>query len=218
MRIAKVAPLYESVPPQLYGGTERVVSYLTEALVKQGNDVTLFASGDSITEARLIPGCERSLRLSEDCIDLMAHRAVLMDEVLARASEFDMIHFHTECAHFAFSKILRLRNVTTLHGRLDLPDLKPLYRQFRDMPLISVSLSQRTALGNVNWVGNVYHGLPTDLYTPREQHEDYLAFFVRISPDNRPDRAFVSAFKAGMPLKIPAKRNPTNTEHYHTNT
>ncbi len=216
MRIAQVAPLYESVPPHLYGGTERVVSYLTEALVKQGNDVTLFASGDSITEARLIPGCERSLRLSEDCIDPMAHHAVLMDEVLARAGEFDLIHFHTDYTHFPFSKNLRLRNVTTLHGRLDLPDLKPLYRQFRDMPLISVSLSQRTALGNVNWVGNVYHGLPTDLYTPREQHGEYLAFLGRISPEKRPDRAIRIALKAGMPLKIAAKVDRVDREYYET--
>jgi glycosyltransferase involved in cell wall biosynthesis len=216
MRIAQVAPLYESVPPHLYGGTERVVSYLTEALVKQGNDVTLFASGDSITEARLIPGCERSLRLSEDCIDPMAHHAVLMDEVLARAGEFDLIHFHTDYTHFPFSKNLRLRNVTTLHGRLDLPDLKPLYQQFRDMPLISVSLSQRTALGNVNWVGNVYHGLPRDLYTPREQHGEYLAFLGRISPEKRPDRAIRIALKAGMPLKIAAKVDRVDREYYET--
>jgi len=123
MKIAQVAPLYESVPPHLYGGTERVVSYLTEALVEQGHEVTLFASGDSITEARLIPGCERSLRLSEDCVDPMAHHAVMLDKVIGMAEEFDIIHFHTDYAHFPSSKNMGLRNVTTLHGRLDLPDL-----------------------------------------------------------------------------------------------
>jgi glycosyltransferase involved in cell wall biosynthesis len=219
MRIAQVAPLYESVPPHLYGGTERVVSYLTEQLVEQGNDVTLFASGDSITEARLIPGCERSLRLSEDCVDPMAHHAVMLDKVIEMADEFDIIHFHTDYAHFPFSKNMGLRNVTTLHGRLDLPDLEPLYQRFGEMPLVSISCAQRQPLVGVNWVGNVYHGLPTGLHKVHRANEKggkYLAFLGRISPEKRPDRAIHIALKAGMPLKIAAKVDRVDREYFET--
>ena len=216
MRIAQVAPLYESVPPHLYGGTERVVSYLTEALVGLGHDVTLFASGDSITEARLIPGCERSLRLSEDCIDPMAHHTVMLDEVIEMADEFDIIHFHTDYMHFPFSKNLALQNVTTLHGRLDMPDLKPLYEHFDKMPLVSISLAQRRPLGKVNWVGNVYHGLPADLLVSTEKPGKYLAFLGRISPEKRPDRAIRIALEAGIPLKIAAKVDRVDREYFQT--
>jgi len=216
MKIAQVAPLYESVPPHLYGGTERVVSYLTEALVKQGNEVTLFASGDSITEARLIPGCERSLRLSEDCVDPMAHHAVMLDKVISLADEFDIIHFHTDYAHFPFSKNMGLRNVTTLHGRLDLPDLGPLYRHFNEMPLVSISYAQREPVGDVNWVGNVYHGLPAELLKASEEPGEYLAFLGRISPEKRPDRAIRIALKAGMPLKMAAKIDRVDREYFDT--
>src|SRR5271156_1393590 len=216
MKIAQVAPLYESVPPHLYGGTERVVSYLTEALVEQGNDVTLFASGDSITEARLIPGCERSLRLSEDCVDPMAHHAVMLDKVIGMAEEFDIIHFHTDYAHFPSSKNMRLRNVTTLHGRLDLPDLEPLYRHFNEMPLVSISYAQREPVGEVNWVGNVYHGLPAAFLKPSEEPGKYLAFLGRISPEKRPDRAIRIALKAGIPLKIAAKVDRADREYFET--
>jgi len=216
MRIAQVAPLYESVPPHLYGGTERVVSYLTEALVRDGHEVTLFASGDSITEARLVPGCERSLRLSEDCVDPMAHHAVLLDKVVEMAEEFDVIHFHTDYAHFPLSKNLGLRNVTTLHGRLDLPDLEPLYRRFDQMPLVSISHAQREPVGEVNWVGNVYHGLPADLHVASEEPGKYLAFLGRISPEKRPDRAIRIALKTGMPLKIAAKVDRADREYFET--
>jgi glycosyltransferase involved in cell wall biosynthesis len=216
MKIAQVAPLYESVPPHLYGGTERVVSYLTEALVEQGNEVTLFASGDSITEARLIPGCERSLRLSEDCVDPMAHHAVMLDKVIGMAEEFDIIHFHTDYAHFPSSKRMGLRNVTTLHGRLDLPDLEPLYRHFNEMPLVSISQAQREPVGEVNWVGNVYHGLPAGLHKGSEEAGKYLAFLGRISPEKRPDRAIRIALKAGMPLKIAAKIDRADREYFET--
>src|SRR5262249_10627423 len=139
MKIAQVAPLYESVPPKLYGGTERVVSYLTEALVEQGHEVTLFASGDSQTSARLIPMCPQSLRLDPHCVDQMAHHFLMIQEVLDRAEEFDLIHFHVDYMHFPMSRIANLPQVTTLHGRLDLPDLAPLYRKFQDMPLVSIS-------------------------------------------------------------------------------
>ena len=216
MKIAQVAPLYESVPPHLYGGTERVVSYLTEALVEQGNEVTLFASGDSITEARLVPGCERSLRLSEDCEDPMAHHAVMLDKVIAMAEEFDIVHFHTDYTHFPSSKNMGLPNVTTLHGRLDLPDLAPLYRHFNDMPLVSISYSQREPIGAANWVSNVYHGLPASLLKPSIEPGKYLAFLGRISPEKRPDRAIRIALKAGIPLKIAAKVDRADREYFET--
>jgi len=216
MKIAQVAPLYESVPPHLYGGTERAVSYLTEALVKQGNEVTLFASGDSITGARLVPGCERSLRLSDDCVDPMAHHAVMLDKVIQMADEFDIIHFHTDYTHFPFSKNMGLRNVTTLHGRLDLPDLEPLYRHFNEMPLVSISYAQREPVGQVNWVGNVYHGLPAELLKASDEQGKYLAFLGRISPEKRPDRAIRIALKAGMPLKIAAKIDRVDREYFDT--
>ena len=216
MRIAQVAPLYESVPPYLYGGTERVVSYLTEALVELGHDVTLFASGDSITEARLIPGCERSLRLSEDCVDPLAHHTVMLDEVIEMAEEFEVIHFHTDYMHFPFSRNMALQNVTTLHGRLDLPDLKSLYGHFNNMPLVSISHAQRKPLGKVNWVGNVYHGLPTDLLLATEKPGKYLAFLGRISPEKRPDRAIRIAREAGIPLKIAAKVDRVDHEYFQT--
>jgi glycosyltransferase involved in cell wall biosynthesis len=216
MKIAQVAPLYESVPPHLYGGTERVVSYLTEALVDQGHEVTLFASGDSITQARLIPGCDRSLRLSEDCVDPLAHHAVMLDKVISLADEFDIIHFHTDYTHFPFSRNMGLPNVTTLHGRLDLPDLQPLYEHFSEMPLVSISFAQREPLGDVNWAGNVLHGLPAKLLNSSEEPGKYLAFLGRISPEKRPDRAIRIALKAGMPLKIAAKVDRVDREYFET--
>jgi glycosyltransferase involved in cell wall biosynthesis len=214
MRIAQVAPLYESVPPHLYGGTERVVSYLTEELVNQGHDVTLFASGDSVTQARLIAPCERSLRLSPDCLDPHAYHAILYDEVLSRKNEFDILHFHTDYFHFPFTKNLDLAVVTTVHGRLDIPDLLPLYRHFQKMPVISISLSQREPLDAVNWVGNVYHGLPGDLHAPSRKPDDYVAFLGRISPEKRPDRAIRIAVRAGRKLKIAAKIDKVDREYF----
>lgn len=164
MRIAQIAPLYESVPPQLYGGTERVVSYLTEELVRLGHQVTPFASGDSVTSARLETGCAKALRLTRNCVDPLAHHTVMLDKVLSLAEEFDILHFHTDYTHFPATRALRLPTVTTLHGRLDMPDLRPLYQRFDQQPLVSISQSQREPLGRVNWVGNVYHGLPPKLY------------------------------------------------------
>jgi glycosyltransferase involved in cell wall biosynthesis len=214
MRIAQIAPLYESVPPKLYGGTERVVSYLTEELVRQGHDVTLFASGDSVTSARLESACKEALRLSRTCLDPLAHHMILLDKVLQSADDFDILHFHTDYAHFPATRNLQLPTVTTLHGRLDLPDLVPLYRQFGRQPLVSISQAQREPLGRVNWVGNVYHGLPINLYRPRHNHGDYLAFLGRISPEKRPDRAIRIAQAAGMPLKIAAKIDDVDREYF----
>lgn len=214
MKIAEVAPLCESVPPLKYGGTERVVSYLTEELVALGQDVTLFASGDSQTTAKLVPGSKRSLRLSGNCSDHLAHHVAMLDDVMHMAPEFDVIHFHIDYIHFPLSRYCALPSVTTLHGRLDLPDLLPIYKHFSDAPLISISFAQRKPLSRVNWVGNVYHGLPADLHAFYPQGGDYLAFLGRISPEKRVDRAIEIARRAGMPLKIAAKIDAADREYY----
>jgi len=216
MKIAQVAPLYESVPPKLYGGTERVVSYLTEELVRLGHDVTLFASGDSVTNARLESCCETALRLSESCSDPMAHHTVMLDKVLAKATQFDVLHFHTDYAHFPVTRALQLPSLTTLHGRLDLPDLVRLYQQFDRLPLVSISQSQRQPLGRVQWIGNVYHGLPINSFRLNPRGGDYLAFLGRISPEKRPDRAIEIAKKAGMKLKIAAKIDKADVDYFET--
>jgi glycosyltransferase involved in cell wall biosynthesis len=205
VRIAIVSPLFESVPPRLYGGTERVVSYLTEELVRQNHQVTLFASGDSRTRATLRPVTHRGLRLDPDHQDTLAYHVIMLDQVIESAEEFDIIHFNIDYWHFPLSKWLRLPAVTTLHGRLDLPDLAPLYARFRETPLVSISDAQRKPLPSANWVATVQHGLPTNLFTFREQHGAYLAFLGRISPEKRPDRAIEIARRAGIPLKMAAK-------------
>src|SRR5207244_3921757 len=165
MRIAQVAPLYESVPPRLYGGTERVVSWLTERLVSLGHEVTLFASGDSVTNARLVPACTRALRLDPDCTDPITHHSLMTERVFQQAEDFDLIHFHIDYLHFPLSRRVQVPCVTTLHGRLDLPDLVPLYKEFTEMPLVSISDAQRKPLPWVNWVGTVHHGIPSDALT-----------------------------------------------------
>jgi glycosyltransferase involved in cell wall biosynthesis len=214
MRIAQVAPLYESVPPALYGGTERVVSYLTEELVKQGHQVTLFASGDSVTQARLIPASDSALRLNEGVSDPLAHHFVLLEEVFARASDFDIIHFHIDYLHFPFSQRQNTPHVTTLHGRLDLPDLIPLHKKFNEMPVVSISDAQRLPLPWANWQGTVYHGLPMDLYQPRSEPGDYLVFLGRISVEKRFDRAVKIAKGAGMRLKCAAKIDESDRQYF----
>jgi glycosyltransferase involved in cell wall biosynthesis len=205
LRIAQVAPLYESVPPKLYGGTERIVSYLTEELVRQGHDVTLFASGDSVTKARLVAPCSRSLRLDPGCIDPLAHHLVLVEEVFRRAEEFDILHFHIDYLHFPVSRRSPVPHVTTLHGRLDLPDLVPLYREFRGMPVTSISNAQRAPLPWLNWRGTVHHGLPADLHCGLDGPGDYLAFLGRVSPEKGLERAIEIARRARLPLRIAAK-------------
>lgn len=217
MRIAQVAPLFESVPPKYYGGTERVVSYFTEELVRQGHEVTLFASGDSATKARLVAGCQRSLRLDKRCIDKLAHQTVMLERVFQRAMEFDIVHFHVDYLHFPLSRRQPITNVTTLHGRLDIPDLVPLYQEFRDMRVISISNAQREPLPSANWQATVYHGLPVDLYRFRPEPGSYLAFVGRISPEKRVDRAIEIAKRVQIPLKIAAKVDPVD-RHYFKST
>ncbi len=216
MRIAQVAPLYESVPPKLYGGTERVVSYLTEELVGLGHEVTLFASGDSVTSANLVAPCERSLRLDTKCVDQLARHYAMLADVLERSDEFDIIHFHVDYLHFPISKAYELPQLTTLHGRLDIPDLDPLYRKYRDMPLASISFSQRRPLCWANWIGNVYHGLAPKGFSQGTGAGKYLAFLGRISPEKRVDRAIQIALETGMPLKIAAKVDRVDREYYET--
>ncbi|AEH45385.1 glycosyl transferase group 1 [Thermodesulfatator indicus DSM 15286] len=214
MRIAQVAPLHESVPPKLYGGTERVVHYLTEELVKMGHEVTLFASKDSQTSARLIPCTERSLRLDPTVKDPLAHHIIMLEKVARYAHQFDIIHFHIDYIHFPLMRRLNISHVTTLHGRLDIPDLKPLYQEFNEAPVVSISNAQRGPLPMARWVATVYHGLPEDLYRFREKPGKYLAFLGRISPEKRPDRAIKIAERAGMKLLIAAKVDQADRAYF----
>lgn len=214
LKIAQVAPLYESVPPKYYGGTERVVSYLTEELVHQGHEVTLFASGDSVTKARLIAMCDQSLRLNASCEDQLVHHIGMLQSVLDECEHFDVIHFHIDYLHFPLSRLMRLPHVTTLHGRLNIPDLKSFYRKFREMPVISISYAQRKPLPDNNWLGNVYHGLPENLFQPNYQPGKYLAFLGRISPEKRVDRAIEIAVRTGLPLKVAAKIDQKDHEYF----
>jgi glycosyltransferase involved in cell wall biosynthesis len=216
VRIAQVAPLIESVPPKLYGGTERVVSSLTEELVRLGHDVTLFASGDSVTCAQLVPVCPKALRLSPTSVDHLAHHIVMLEEVFSQYDQYDIIHFHIDYLHFPLSQRERVANLTTLHGRLDIPDLQSLYRRFADMPVVSISDAQRDPLPNVNWLGTVYHGLPLDQFTLHNQPGKYLAFLGRISPEKGVDQAIEIASLAGVPLRIAAKVDRVDQEYYET--
>jgi glycosyltransferase involved in cell wall biosynthesis len=214
MRIAQIAPLYESCPPQLYGGTERVVWYLTEELVRLGHEVTLFASGDSQTGARLVPGCKRALRLDASVTDPLAYHMIMMGRVLREAGRFDILHFHTDYLHYPAFATGPHAIVTTLHGRQDLPDLPAVYREFLDTPLISISDHQRTPLPRANWIRTIHHGLPRGLLPFGQGDGGYLAFIGRVSPEKRLDRAIEIACAAGIPLKIAAKIDKTDREYY----
>src|SRR5574337_868201 len=215
MRIAQIAPLSESCPPRLYGGTERIVSYLTEELVAQGHDVTLFASGDSRTSARLEAACEMALRLDPRVTNSLPHHIIMLDKVTRLAGEFDVLHFHVDVLHYPIIREFLDKTVTTLHGRLDLPELRPLYAAFSNAPLVSISMDQRKPMPPVNWVGSVYHGLPRDLLPfHRAPSKDYLAFLGRISPVLGPDKAIEIATRAGARLKIAAKIDKADHEYW----
>jgi glycosyltransferase involved in cell wall biosynthesis len=213
LRIAQVAPLFESVPPQAYGGTERVVSYLTEELVALGHQVTLFASGDSRTAARLIAPCARALRLA-DCVDAIPYHLVMLEQVARRAQEFDVVHFHVDYLHYPATRRDHIAHVTTLHGRLDLPELVPLYREYQEMPVVSISNAQREPLPWLSWQATIHHGLPVDLYRPGTGAGGYLAFVGRISPEKRVDHAIEIARRAGIPLRIAAKIDRADHEYF----
>jgi glycosyltransferase involved in cell wall biosynthesis len=213
LRIAQIAPLYESVPPKLYGGSERVVAYLTDELINQGQQVTLFASGDSTTKARLISICERALRL-DNHLDPLSYHIVQLQEVFERVDEFDILHFHTDYLHFPFTYNHDITTITTLHGRLDIDDLVPIYQKFPNMPVVSISNAQREPLPLANWIGTVYHGLPADLYNPGEGKGNYVVFVGRISPEKRVDRAIEIARQANLKIRIAAKIDRADQEYY----
>jgi glycosyltransferase involved in cell wall biosynthesis len=216
MRIAQISPLFESVPPKFYGGTERIVHYLTEELVREGHEVTLFASGDSQTSARLVPICDQALRL-QGVHDPIVHHVVMLEKVFQRSREFDVIHSHVE--YLAYPLIRRHPEtpvLTTAHGRMDLPELECLYREFPEMPMVSISDSQRAPLPWINWAGTVHHGLPPAQLSPLPQPRGYLAFLGRVSPEKRLDSAINMAVQAGMRLEIAAKVDKADRDYFHS--
>jgi glycosyltransferase involved in cell wall biosynthesis len=218
MKIAQIAPLAESVPPKLYGGTERVVAYLTDELVRLGHQVTLFASGDSGTRARLVACAPRALRLDSSVRDPLPHLLLMLERVRQRAHEFDVLHFHIEpLLHFPLFRPIKGKTVTTLHGRLDFPDLQPLFREFSDMPVVSISDSQRAPAQDLNWLATVYHGLSPDVCpcnpSPKGQ---YFAFLGRVSPEKGLDRAIEIARRAGVSLRIAAKVDPIDEPYFRS--
>ena len=216
MKIAQVAPLMESVPPRLYGGTERVVSHLCEALVQEGHDVTLFASGDSVTSARLVACTREAIRLNSAVQDHVPHYMIMLDKLRRSSHLFDILHFHIDAFHMPLFRDIGEKTLTTLHGRQDLPDLLPLYRAFPEMPLVSVSNAQRQPIAGANVVKTIHHGLPLDLLAPTyETHgRGYLAFLGRISPDKRLDRAIAIANALGLPLRIAAKVDKVDEAYF----
>jgi glycosyltransferase involved in cell wall biosynthesis len=216
MKIAQVAPLWESVPPKLYGGTERIVSYITEELVRMGHEVTLFASGDSDTAARLEAVCPQALRLNTGIFNRDAPMLMLQERSLGAEGDFDVIHSHLDFLGFPLARRNPRPVVTTLHGRLDLPELQPVFREFADMPLVSISDAQRRPIAWANWEATIHHGLPAHLYTYHSQHQGYLAFLGRISPEKRPDHAIEVAKRTGLPLRIAAKVDPADLQYYRS--
>lgn len=214
LRIALVAPLAESVPPKGYGGTERVVSYLAEELVRQGHDVTLFASGDSETSAELVPCCPRALRTDPDVEDPLALHMLMLEKLYRRIDDFDIVHSNVHYLTYSAMRRLPKPIVSTMHGRMDIPEYGPLYAEFGEMPLVSISYSQRRPVPEANWVQTIYHGLPLDLYDYQPLDGDYLAFVGRISPEKRVDSAIDVAERTGMPLKIAAKVDEADRGYY----
>jgi glycosyltransferase involved in cell wall biosynthesis len=215
MKIAQIAPLMESVPPRLYGGSERIVSYVTDELVRQGHDVTLFASGDSVSSANLVRCVPMALRLDANVRDPIPYYMLMLDRVREMADEFDILHFHIDQFHFPLFRPIAHRTVTTLHGRQDLHDLKPLYVGFSDMPLVSISNSQRKPIANANFAATVYHGLPAQTLKPNYKPSgDYVAFLGRISPEKRPDRAIRIAQALGLRIKIAAKIDKVDEAYF----
>ena len=215
MKIAQIAPLMESVPPRLYGGTERIVSYLTDELVRLGHEVTLFASADSVTAAELVGCASTALRLDRNVRDPIPYYMLMLDRVRELAEEFDILHFHIEQFHFPLFRQMADWTVTTLHSRQDFPDLKPLYIGFSEMPLVSISNDQRRPIAKANFVATVHHGIPTNLHTPiYNPRGGYVAFLGRISPEKRPDRAIRIARTLGIPLKIAAKVDKVDEAYF----
>jgi glycosyltransferase involved in cell wall biosynthesis len=214
MRIAQIAPLIEAVPPKLYGGTERIVAYLTDELVAMGHEVTLFASGDSATTARLEAGWPRALRLDPSARDYIAPLITMLERLVPRAGEFDVVHLH--CDYLAYPVLSRagVPFLATLHGRLDLPELKPLYTVFSEVPVVSISDAQREPLPEARYIATVQHGLPEQLLSPGDGAGGYLAFLGRISPEKAPDSAIRIAAQAGMKLKIAAKIDRVDREYF----
>jgi glycosyltransferase involved in cell wall biosynthesis len=215
MKIAQIAPLMESVPPRLYGGTERIVSYLTDELVRLGHEVTLFASADSVSAAELVGCAAKALRLDGNIRDPIPYYMLMLDRVRQLAEEFEILHFHIDQFHFPLFRQMADRTVTTLHGRQDSPDLKPLYLGFSEMPLVSISNAQRRPVANANFVATVHHGIPANLHTPvYNPRGGYVAFLGRISPEKRPDRAIQIARTLGIPLKIAAKVDAVDEAYF----
>ena len=214
MRIAQVSPLWESVPPKLYGGTERVVSWITDELVRLGHDVTLFASGDSVSDARLEAICPQALRLITGSFNREAPMTLLLERAFGASDEFDLIHSHLDFLGFPVARRCQAPVLTTLHGRLDLPELEPVYREFAEIPLVSISDAQRQPIPWANWQATVHHGLPRDLYKFHPQQGQYLAFLGRIAPEKCPDRAIAIATRAGIPLRIAAKVDPADRDYF----
>ena len=214
MRIAQISPLTEAVPPKLYGGTERVISWLTEELVALGHEVTLFASGDSVTSARLEPMWPTALRLDGSVRDPNALHMSMIEQIAQRAREFDLLHFHLD--YYPFSVMSRQSTpfLTTLHGRLDLPEHEPVFSTFPNVPLVSISNAQRRPAPNANWIGTVHHGMPENLLKPVLAEPSYLAFLGRISPEKRVDRAIRIAERCGLPLKIAAKVDAADHDYF----
>jgi glycosyltransferase involved in cell wall biosynthesis len=214
VKIAQVAPLFESVPPRGYGGTERVVAHLSDALAEMGHEVTLYASGDSRTRGKLVPGSKAALRLDPRRPDWHVWHTMMLDRVFVDAAQYDVIHFHVDILHMALARACPRPYLTTLHGRLDLPDLAPFYEHFRSHPLVSISDAQRLPLPHANWYATVHHGLPLDRYTFHPQPQDYFAFVGRVSPEKRLDRAIEIAAACRTCLRVAAKVDPADERYF----